>query len=1444
MVCVLAGVLSGAPAHVGWSDVNGETVPLVNGSFEDGATGSQPFPVPTGWTLYAGDGANSRLALIEPGSGSETALLIRDGDTAKEIGVLQDAEARGDVLYEAQVMARAVRRGSATGAYINIRFTPSGKYYQKSLAPAGVDEFRPISVRGVAPPDTAGITIYLYTHGAPTPELVVDDIRLAEVELAEPPVYSQLKDLHLQTDLVRDGEAQVTIVTPDRYRRQARAITAAIESVTGVRPEIVPDTDEVATVPADDGHLAHNYILLGNRSTNSMIEELYNRFYTLLDLRYPGTGGHVLRTCHNPFGDGHNIVFVGGSDSEGVTEAAQAFAGVLREADRGDGHLTIGRLMQIKRGEGLEFSHDVRDLEIWDASKGYGSVGYFGWNSLSKHAAAYYMTGDEYHAREFLRLAFPNEEARRQIAEIDGERIENKDDPLAGPYHYNAHMMILFWDLIEESPVFSDEERLRVTNAFSRQLDWRLPEGIYELRQPPVAVGTRHQQYSAISVYCLARYFARDYGEAVWQQGMVGPKMHFAALDTSTWVHGERGNLFWYPTGISPILRFMCLSGWRGPLESGTIQKLLRAQEILCTGISGDWDLGRASISYLHRAAYLTQEGRWLEYLRRTEQDLTAPRLGQSFWPGDDLRPVQPFDMVGHWSINPLPAPMYDERLSGLPFEDSFQFGSFRSAPDASGDFILIDGCNQPSRNPYHAFALLELRLKGVTVLKGYRNQLLTRVEGLVEPRIPMDATLPQSTIVGDMAICVAEVPDAAWCNWRRTLAQRVGEYALVVDELTMREGSENVAVCTSWETPGSEWDPDRNAIIGASPQRTEAEADAKQWYTILPSDGGLRHSVSEVEQIRSYGSNSVHTLDWAGAAEAGQTLRFFHLIASGRDAGDRALACLRLADNAAALSLPEPAVAIAGQFAGTETDMAIVARTHLYGRRITAAAAGLPLLEASTPIDLYWDFRSAAMSVHAPRTATLRLALEDPESLRLDGRPMLCRAAEGGLYAITVPEGDHEVTGVRVRDRSRRAARRWLNSKRAEAEVPRAQAQEPNLRHALPDVPEMPEIITQDLDGELREVITIPDGDGGQLICAAGNTRVHILSPDGSESAVAEADGEIRDIHWWQEEELLLAGCADEQLIAFNRAGERQWVFVSEMDPAVLRTGKTYHFKSWPGHAGIWGVYSANFIDGESQAIIGSACTLEFVDGSGELVHRMPQLWGDPHAFQVIEGPGGSMNLLASRRLNDTHRVGIINNKTLDPEQRGFNGVPQGHTYVGGQATMDRYHLFYEDLDGDGQREVVGDITGSWNRVSSWSRGGRALHDASFGSGPSAPERSIRDLVVADLDADGTMEVVVATSAGLVVALDHTLDRQWARSLPSAANVMAAVEQGDGQKWVICGCDDGAVVALNATGEVVRANSVDGLPAANGMAVLGSPDNPLVAIGTSTGRLCIMRPQ
>jgi hypothetical protein len=263
-------------------------------------------------------------------------------------------------------------------------------------------------------------------------------------------------------------------------------------------------------------------------------------------------------------------------------------------------------------------------------------------------------------------------------------------------------------------------------------------------------------------------------------------------------------------------------------------------------------------------------------------------------------------------------------------------------------------------------------------------------------------------------------------------------------------------------------------------------------------------------------------------------------------------------------------------------------------------------------------------------------------------------------------------------------------------------------------------------------------------------------------------------------------------------------------MDPAVFRAAKTYWFKSAPGHEGIHGLYTATFLDGKSQAFVGSACTLEILDENGKLIKRMPQFWGKVSHFALIDAPDGSLNLLASRKYNGNNTVAIINNKTLNPRPRGFNSVPSGSTYVPGWSSMNRHHIFYEDLDGDGVKEVISEINGTWNRVTVWQADGKALYDASFGPGNRIPARNMRDIDIADLNEDGKKEILAATSSGLIVALDHQCRKLWTRRLEKAATVMKCTTP---KPWVVVGCEDGTVIVLDGEGEVIRSDKVDGRP-------------------------------
>lgn len=1393
-------------------------VTLRNPSFTEGVDSKG---VPRGWSKYGGSGKDQTLTIVDGVNGRKS-LLIRDGDPAAEVGVSQAVRLQGGETYQATVQVGCAEGLPSTGVYLQLRFLPSNQFVQTNLAAKSVRGFSQVSLKGAAPSGTTQGVIYLYTHKESTPKgALITDVRLQggfpppppPPPAPAPPQYDKLKNLHLEIPLASDGKPAVAIVVPPGglYQNAAEVIQKAIEKQTGVTAPIVSTDIPEAAVP-----IRGNLIVLGNRSTNKTMGALYDLYYCLVDLKYPGPEGYVVRSVHNPFGNGHSVVIVGGSDAAGVEAGAAALAGIVAKATSTKGKMSIGWTMATRLGKGVRVPTDIKQFETWEASKGYGSIGYFGWCSISKRMAMYYMTGDEASAREVIRLSFPDKQALKDIETIDEERIENKHDPLAGFYHYNAHMAILFWDLIEESPVFSDAERLKVTNAFARQLDHRKGEGIYPLSQPPTYVGTRHGQWSAISLYCLGRYFNKDYPNPIWTQCVRAAELAFQPLHEHAWVAGENDNLFWYNTSIAPVLTYLVLSGDRKPIANGVLGELLRGQEILLSGRVPDWALNSAAVDLMDKAAYLTGDGRWITYRDRTGVDAEVFRLGQSFWPDGTVQPKPPVDLVDQWSIRRLPLPAWRARGSGLPFDQSFYYGSYRSAADATGDFILLKGFNGASRNPYHTFDILELRLGGRTLLQGFHNQVLASADGMVEPAVAMDAALLHSDVVGSTATAVGEVPKAAFCTWRRLLAHRTGRYTLVVDDLAFRTDSRNMKVATTWQTPGGAWSQKQQAV------RFPANA-------AVPRDFELRSC--DVQQVSS---SSVVTMNWTGAVRKGEHRIAFYLIGSTASKSPSTLACVRLAENAAMMTLPQRALAVVGEHGQTKGELVLLAEDHLHGRALSSAGIEGPIVSSDVPVDIDWDFAAGTVGVVAAKQATLRMRLKTADQLRVDGQPAKAERAEG-FCVLRLPEGRHVLSDAVPASESSEALATSLASLLAQGQKLHAQALAGFTPQAKPAAGQLPLAFAGQVGGKVAGLVAIASGEEIRLGVAEGNT-IHLLTLEGKEICKLRTEGKIRTLCWWDDHKLLLAGCVDEKLIAFDLDGQRKWVFTSEMDPAVYEAAKSYWFKSAPGLEGIHGLITGGFDEGKSRCFVGSACTLEIVDETGKLVKRTPVFWGPGSKFLFVPARDGSTNLLVARWPNGNDSLATVNSKTMVDQGRGYDGVPAGHTFVGGWTAQNRTSLRYEDLDGDGKGEIVTAVNGTWNRVTIYSRDGHPLHNAQFGPGAStSPRAQMRDLDVVDLNGDGKKELLVALAEGLVVALSNRCEKVWSTRMECPPLSLAGIApRGNRPARVVVACDNGTVAVLDHQGVLIGQSKVTGRPMHR--LTLQTPAGPVVVLATEQG--------
>jgi len=822
-------------------------------------------------------------------------------------------------------------------------------------------------------------------------EALQEAAEAAAPELVAPLEIAELKPLHLETPLVEGGSAIPIVVPADgSHDADAAVIANAIEAAGGARPMLMKDDAFAA------GRIEQHLIALGNRSTNKLLGALYDRHYSLTDLRYPGPGGHEVRTLHNPLGNGRNIIIIGGSDAAGVTNGALRFSQLVGDARKTESGLVMGRLMEIQLGAGITPPLDLELATTWDDSA-VGGGGY-GWNSISKRMALYYMTGDPFHANEVLRLAFPNDQAKAELEVLDGPRIENRDAPLSGTRPEYALRMVLYWDLIEESPAFTDDDRLRVTQALAKQV---VPGDIEATIITPYFVGTAREQWASIARFSLGRYLAKDYADPRWTVLRDQGASDFNAIQSHAWVVGGGEDLAQYGAGIAPVLSYLLLTGDRVPVEKGVLAALLHPVEILASGRDGDRLLVQSPITFFHQAAQLTGDGRWLEYARRAGADRDRFRIGQSWWPA--IAAVPPTGLAESWQVYGVPDPQWRERNSGVSWEESFNFTSYRSTANATGDFILLDGLQAELRQP---LALLELRQDGQTILEGRHNALRVRVEGVAEATLPADAALKHQRVVGEIATTIAESPNGPAAVWRRSIVNRRGHYTLVLDTLTPRVDAADLEIQLSWETAEGDWavGPGASALLLPGVDDTD--------------------KVPAIQTSRAMSlavAGKVATLTSTAPAVTGQPQHLFSIIGRGAVG---AIACAPLGNSAAALRVPNAAVAVTGARDGLEGGLVLLEPDHLYGLDLTAARE---LIRTNAPVEIAWDLREGIIDLITAKLTVLTLALDGPEKLRLDRTPLTGELIDGKVR-ISLDAGRHRITGASLTQARLDVNTAWLN--------------------------------------------------------------------------------------------------------------------------------------------------------------------------------------------------------------------------------------------------------------------------------------------------------------------------------------------------------------------------------------------------------------------------------
>ena len=699
---------------------------------------------------------------------------------------------------------------------------------------------------------------------------------------------------------------------------------------------------------------------------------------------------------------------------------------------------------------------------------------------------------------------------------------------------------------------------------------------------------------------------------------------------------------------------------------------------------------------------------------------------------------------------------------------------------------------------------MLEARLDGHTVLAGLMNQVRVRLDGTVEPRVAMDAALRHCSVTGNIAAARADTPHASGAAWERVLLHHTGECLLVADHLTFHRDASEAEVEIWWEGDEAWCAP----VVPGSLENTSGER------------------VNLCDQLATELDGERARMVWRGRVTEGQDLVFLSAVSM-----DGAQACRRVGSNAAVLIGTSDLLLVSGEHEDIQGGLVTIGPDRIAGIGVSrigvpgvpSTAPGLSLLEADSPVDVDWNLTAG----------DIWISTNQPNKVRLTGMAN----GDAPQQSIKLDVGTHHLEGLVPDKMARNALADIVNGTTASS------AGEPEVAPSSGQLeiqaPQIHPLYTARLGASVVDMVCVTEA-GNEWLAVAAGTGVHLIDEGGTVVRHLATDGPVRVVHWWPEAKVLVAGCVDERIIAFDPVtGDRAWVFTSEMDAAVWRAAKTYWFKSHPGHEGIHGLDSGAFLDGVgtsgTQLFAGSACTLEIIDGDGHLLKRLPVFWGPGTQFRLIDCPDGIPRLLLAREPTDSQALAVIDRDDLDGTPRAFGDVPGGHTSIGGWACMSRDHIYYADVDGDGESEVVSEINGTWNRLTVWAADGTPKYNLQLGPGDPIPARNVRDLALVDINSDGLPEMVVALASGLILATTGRCEPLWSRRLDSPPTVLAAYSGCNG---LLAACEDGTVIVLNDEGEVTGVTTLDG-SARHAQTVNGG-----VAFGTETGEVAVFGPR
>ncbi len=796
-------------------------------------------------------------------------------------------------------------------------------------------------------------------------------VLVASVWAADVPEITELKEMYLDTALVTDGAADCIIAVPDEigYGPLATTLAGAIKDAYGAAPPII-----IAAQVTEEAMKATNVIALGVFANNPVVEKLYHRSLVIYDWSWPkGEAAYVIRTVHDPWLTGKNVVCVGSVTAEGCAAGVDRFIEILGESEGG----SVGPLIEITGAGNPPSEEDVvatlESIESNTSSRSMGSVAVGYCNS-------YFTTGHPQWAKLFVA-------AMRKLIKLFEEEGDASDVR-------SCRLIFNEYDRIDEGPAFTKQERLELANLFHRFANL-MP---YATREVKPSVSPHGNNWNATGASHAGMYLTRYYPELPVGKALLDNMDTYYEPNMINWKVNEDcpgygnitliGNYDWALN--RPDSRYFDLDCLR---KMADYDMLITDNAGRVSGFGDASGLGgKYLVAAYPLAAWTYKDGRYLWWW---EHHGFGPAR---YWVPPEIIPRErPDDILGV-SKAPLAEWIYNRGSGGqsrqFPIADCFDKVSFRSGFEEAGQYMCISGFSYGFHSHADANCIVRYYDTGQVRLydDGYmipslaEHNTVTILKDGWAGRTPELSRVIAEADFDDVGIFSSRLDDYNGVWWDRTVIWPQGRYFLVVDDLRCIEPAQYSFQCI-WRTLGnakldgrrwtSDKDPGRFNLVAASNAALSEKESAGTSLNAKPfpmteARALVQAAKADMQPGDSYQfANVMYTTNLEGDAQHVDIYR----------AGDSTTYIVSDGGKFAAAGIKRstviPGTAIeAGAFYLTPDTLTVAAATRL---RILG-----PLLESNMPVNVQLNLATGEAQVQATEQVELTYVSAEGETTEM----------------------------------------------------------------------------------------------------------------------------------------------------------------------------------------------------------------------------------------------------------------------------------------------------------------------------------------------------------------------------------------------------------------------------------------------------------------------------